>query len=82
MIRIEITCDHSTQPRAHDAKHPCDSTRNRSLSIDACGTMDDAVRAVGRVAIEKNWHRALIPNLGRRMGYICHNCYRRMKGEI
>lgn len=82
MIRIEITCDHSQEPRAHDAKHPCDSTRNRSLAVDAVGTMEDAVRAVRRVALERGWHRALMPNLGRRMGYVCPNCHRRMKGEF
>ena len=82
MIRIEITCDHSDQPRAHDARHPCDSTRNRNLSVDAVGTMDDAARAVRRVAADRGWHRALIPALGRRMGYVCNNCQRRHRGEI
>jgi hypothetical protein len=82
VIRIEITCDHAEEPRARDAKHPCDSTRNRNLSVDAVGVMDDAVKAVRRVAVERGWHRWIIAALGRRQGYICGNCHRRAKGEI
>lgn len=82
MIRIEITCDHSQEPRARDVKHPCDSTRNRSLAIDGVGTMDDAIKAVRRVSVERGWHRWAIPAMGRRMGYICGSCHRRAKGEI
>ena len=57
MIRIEITCDHAEEPRSRDAKNPCDSTRNRSLSVDVVGTMDDAIKAVRRVAVERGWFR-------------------------
>jgi hypothetical protein len=82
VIRIEITCDHADQPRARDVKNPCDSTRKRSLDVDVVGTMDDAVKAVRRVAQERGWQRVPIQAIGRRLGYICGNCHRRHKGEI
>lgn len=82
MIRIEITCDHSTENRARDAKHPCDSTRGRPLCVDAIGTMDEATKAVKRIAEKQNWHRIPIAAIGRRLGFVCNNCYRRFKGEI
>lgn len=82
MIRIEITCDHSDQPRAHDAKHPCDSTRGKPLAVDAIGTMDEASKAVARVAERRGWKRVPIQAIGRRLGWICGNCHRRHLGEI
>lgn len=82
MIRIEIVCDHATEPRAHDAKHPCESLRNRSLAIDEIGTIDDARREVDRQVNARGWKRWIIPSLGRRKGYVCGPCYRRAKGEI
>lgn len=82
MIRIEITCDLSDQPRARDARHPCDSTRGRSLAIDSIGVMADVKRAVDREVQKRGWKQWLIPALGRRKGYVCANCYRRAKGEI
>ena len=82
MIRIEITCANVEEPRARDSKHPCDSTRNRSLAVDVVGTMDDAARAVKRAGIERGWARVQIQAVGRRLGYVCGNCHRRMKGEI
>ena len=82
MIRIEITCDHGDQPRAHDAKNPCDRTRNRNLAVDVVGTMDEAVKAVRRVAVQRGWARIPVQAIGRRMGYVCGNCHRRHRGEI
>lgn len=82
MIRIEITCDHADKPRARDAKNPCDSTRGRPLDVDAIGTMDDAVKAVRRVAQDRGWARVPVQAIGRRLGYVCKNCHMRHRGEI
>jgi hypothetical protein len=82
MIRIEITCGHADQPRARDAKHPCDSTRGRPLQVDSHGVMEEAVKAVKRQADERGWTRLALPALGRRLGYVCRNCRRRHDGEI
>lgn len=82
MIRIEAICAHSGEPRTHDAKAPCDSTRNRSLAVDVCGTFDDARRAIVRQAQERGWKLTVIPTWGRKKGYVCPNCQRRAAGEI
>ena len=80
MISIEVTCDHSDQPRARDGKHPCDSTRNKNVTLSA-PTLP-SVWQLDREAAAHGWKRWAIPAFGLRMGYICGNCYLRAKGEI
>lgn len=82
MIHIEITCDHIDQPRARDAKAPCDSARGMSITVPPTGVMDDAVRAAKRIAKQRGWTRLPIPALGRRQGFVCPNCRKRYDGKI
>lgn len=82
MIRMEIVCGHSEEPRARDAKAPCDSNRGRSLALDANATLEEAVNRLKRHATAQGWKLWILPALGRRKGYICGNCYRRAKGDI
>ena len=82
MIRLEIICDHSDKPRARDAKHPCESTRGKSIAVDVAGTIDDAKREVDRQLQARGWKRWIIPEWGRKKGNICGPCWMRAKGEI
>jgi len=82
MIRLEVTCDFSDQPRARDVKHPCESLRGRSLAVDSIGVIADAQRALERAVEKRGWKRWIIPALGRRKGYICGPCYARAKGDV
>ena len=82
MIRLEISCDHATEPRARDVKNPCESTRNRSLAVDVAGTIDDAKREVDRQVEARGWKRWVMPAWGRKKGYLCGPCYARARGTI
>lgn len=82
MVRLEISCDHANGPRARDAKKPCESTRNRSLAVDVAGTIDDAKREVDSQVQRRGWKRWVMPEWGRKKGYLCPPCYARAKGEI
>lgn len=81
MIRIEVICAHSSKPSAHDAKFPCDSTRNRSLTVDVEGTFDEARRKIERQAKDRGWAKWLIIP-GQYKGLICKHCAERARGEI
>ncbi len=82
MIRMEIVCGHSEEPRARDAKNPCESNRGRSMQVDYQDTLEGAVNRLKRHATTVGWKLWILPALGRRKGYICGPCYRRAKGEI
>ena len=82
MIRIEVICAHASKPRAHDAKAPCDSVRNRSLAADVAGSFDEARKAILKVARSLGWKMMTIPEWGRKKAFVCPNCQRRAKGEI
>ena len=82
MIDMEITCGHSDEPRARDAKHPCDSNRGKNLRISKVGQFRDAELAMKDEARKRGWILWALQAIGRRKFYICANCGRRARGEI
>lgn len=81
MIRIEVICAHASKDRAHDAKFPCDSTRNRSLAVDVEDSWAIAKAKMDALAKRKQWiYWKIIPGLYKAL--ICENCGKRARGEI
>lgn len=81
MIYMEIACGHRDEPRARDAKAPCESTRGHNLKVNVNGVFRDAEVTMRHEAVKRGWILWALAAIGRRKFYICANCAKRAKGE-
>lgn len=81
MIHMQIRCGHEAEPRARDAKLPCDSTRAKNLEVMVSGVFRDAEVTMRHEAVKRGWILWALPKIGRRKFYICANCAKRARGE-